>query len=1168
MVLLSTVGMTVAQDVYSSGYYTLDGIKEAAVYKNSELLYHSHFGSYDNISTSVVVNPSNGDVFWTRSNENYGDVFQNGSIYMSQGTGTYIHRLYWRDHTTQDPQWNLFSAGYKKSDEKKYAAIWRGNNTDPHYSPNYGNGYESEAYDVTTEKTNGTYYVYYCGYEQGAEGGGSPRATVWRGGQVLYNLSDKNSYAYGIDYYDGVVYTVGVEADNQTGLYVTKVWKNASELYVLTNSSYNSRGWDIKVVGGDVWVSGFGTSRALYVWKNGEPYNNFGTGGNVRALDVNSEGVYAAVTHDDQGYIYKNGETLYTLPNCEYLYDVCVGPLECENEEVRTLPYTEGFEMGETDWTCWTVVDEGNNLNDDDLESVSKWERHGEEIVYSGDYCARHKYNTVNAQEGWLISPKIFLQPGRDYSRLTFMSYERYPEDMDYEGVWISTTTNSTSAFTEVWSQTNPSAGWNSVSVNLEDYMGESVYIAFKYAGQDGHSWYIDDIVVSDYWEPCSTIQTLPYVKDFNDGTEPGYCWYVLDNDMSGGVRNWKYSSSEQCLVHPWGQQNTPQEGWVVSTPVELPAGSYYQLTFDEKNSSNGTNMKNSVLIAVDDDLYEISSFSELWSETTNFPINWTTRTIDLSAYAGHTITIAFKYEGTYAHNWYVDNFSITNNLPQYNISVVSNNSSWGSVSGGGTYNLGENVSIIAQANDGYEFLKWTKDGNVVSTEATYNFTATEDATYTAVFGEQSVTYYTITTVASPNEGGIVEGGGTYEEGATATLAAQANMGWQFIQWNDGNIENPRNITVIEDATYTATFSQIQYTINVTAEPAEGGTVTGSGLYNYGQVVEITATANEGYTFLNWNDGETNSVRNITVDGDANYVAYFAQQGATIYTITVLSNNIELGTVSGGGQYPEGSVITISASPIGYATFVNWNDGNTDAIRSITVTANATYTANFSMGTLYTITVMSLNPTMGSVSGGGEFPAGAEITIQANAFGGYHFNGWDDDNFENPRTIIVNGNATYKAKFSEQQTDTYHITVICNANEGTTIGTGDYPAGTTIQIAAIPNAGYRFKEWNDGSTQNPRSITVNANTIYFATFIGDAIDENDSQNISIYPNPANDIIRIYGIEDNSEVRIYNTIGTLMKVVNVSANEEINVGNFDPGLYIIHCDNLKMKFTKE
>ena len=55
-------------------------------------------------------------------------------------------------------------------------------------------------------------------------------------------------------------------------------------------------------------------------------------------------------------------------------------------------------------------------------------------------------------------------------------------------------------------------------------------------------------------------------------------------------------------------------------------------------------------------------------------------------------------------------------------------------------------------------------------------------------------------------ENGQIQGGGEYEYGAFATLTAVPNEGYVFSHWSDGNTENPRTITVTEDATYTAIF--------------------------------------------------------------------------------------------------------------------------------------------------------------------------------------------------------------------------------------------------------------------------------------------------------------------------------------------------------------------------
>ena len=69
-----------------------------------------------------------------------------------------------------------------------------------------------------------------------------------------------------------------------------------------------------------------------------------------------------------------------------------------------------------------------------------------------------------------------------------------------------------------------------------------------------------------------------------------------------------------------------------------------------------------------------------------------------------------------------------------YHIETETNLNNCGTVTGSGTYNHGATATLTATPNKGYAFLNWTKDNEVVSTEATYSFTVTESATYVANF--------------------------------------------------------------------------------------------------------------------------------------------------------------------------------------------------------------------------------------------------------------------------------------------------------------------------------------------------------------------------------------------------------------------------------------------------
>ena len=324
--------------------------------------------------------------------------------------------------------------------------------------------------------------------------------------------------------------------------------------------------------------------------------------------------------------------------------------------------------------------------------------------------------------------------------------------------------------------------------------------------------------------------------------------------------------------------------------------------------------------------------------------------------------------------------------------------------------------------------------------------------------------------------------------------------------------------------------------LTVTSSNDTMGTVLGSGEYEYGTNAILTAIPNEGFHFVNWNDGNTDNPRSIVLKNDTTFVATFELDS---YTITVISANDSMGTVSGGGTYEHGTIITLTATPSPGYNFVSWNDGNTDNPRTITVTEDATYIANFADedAQIYTITAMSANDSMGTVSGGGIYPEGTGVTLTATPVGNYLFVGWNDGNTENPRTITVTEDATYIANFAEEGAQTYTITVLsANNSMGAVTGSGTYPAGTVLTIAAIPTEGYRFVSWNDGNTDNPRTITVTEDATYIASFeesVG--IESRDMlSELAFYPNPTSGIIT-FNRSDIMKVEVLDAMGKMVAV---------------------------------
>lgn len=146
-------------------------------------------------------------------------------------------------------------------------------------------------------------------------------------------------------------------------------------------------------------------------------------------------------------------------------------------------------------------------------------------------------------------------------------------------------------------------------------------------------------------------------------------------------------------------------------------------------------------------------------------------------------------------------------------------------------------------------------------------------------------------------------------------------------------------------ASCTVTVTPKQFTVTAFASP--GGYVTGGGTYDEGSNVQLNAYPDEHYHFVNWVSHGTVISRKptYTIYGLSSDFFIQANFDINLYTLTV---NAEAGgTATGGGTYPYGSVVTISAKPNEGYDFAGWSDGNTNATRSYTVTQDTTLTAKF-----------------------------------------------------------------------------------------------------------------------------------------------------------------------------------------------------------------------------
>ena len=426
------------------------------------------------------------------------------------------------------------------------------------------------------------------------------------------------------------------------------------------------------------------------------------------------------------------------------------------------------------------------------------------------------------------------------------------------------------------------------------------------------------------------------------------------------------------------------------------------------------------------------------------------------------------------ATHW--DDFSNITEAAPFDLIVGVNDSLMGTASIIQQPTCNSNVARIqATALPGYHFIRWN-DGNTANPR---QLTLSSDSSFVAIFVSD---YSYVTVLSNDTLAGSVSGAGLYSYNDSVFLTATANPGYHFQHWNDGNTDNPRLLFATQDTVFTAIFLSNTSTITVSNYNPTMGSVSGGGTYYYQNQAVITATPFIGHHFTSWNDGNTDNPRTVLVSQDSTFIANFA---VNIYTVSAASSNVIMGSVQGGGNYNFLSTATLTAtSNYGYH-FVQWSDGSTANPRTFVVIADSAFVAQFAANS-YTVSVSAADTAMGAVYGGGSYNYNTTASLSAVPAYGYHFVQWNDGDTSNPRLVTVVGHASYIAQFA---VNSYSVTVSSsNPTMGTAFGSGNYLHGATTYITATAAYGYRFVQWSDGNTDNPRLITVNQNATYVAQF--------------------------------------------------------------------------------
>lgn len=297
-------------------------------------------------------------------------------------------------------------------------------------------------------------------------------------------------------------------------------------------------------------------------------------------------------------------------------------------------------------------------------------------------------------------------------------------------------------------------------------------------------------------------------------------------------------------------------------------------------------------------------------------------------------------------------------------------------------------VSDWAQTSFTTEVMPCFKPESLAVSNVGYN---TADVTFTPGEAQsawqlhlmaQGVDNYIATNVASTTLTGLVQG--TAYQLAVRALCGEGDTS----DWSDTvsfTMLSCDQVTGVTVSDITGTTARISWNATGAASYIVEYAYQGSG---QGQGTSITVSTN--YVVLTGLDEETSYdvyVRSVCAEGVMSVwsavVNFTTEAGSgpepTYYTITVLANNNNWGTVAGGGSYLENSQQQISATPNPGYHFVEWQeDGVTDSVRTIVVTGNMTFTAVFAEN------VGIEEATMEDVS---LFPNPATSTVTVRAYG-------------------------------------------------------------------------------------------------------------------------------------------------------------------------------------
>lgn len=281
---------------------------------------------------------------------------------------------------------------------------------------------------------------------------------------------------------------------------------------------------------------------------------------------------------------------------------------------------------------------------------------------------------------------------------------------------------------------------------------------------------------------------------------------------------------------------------------------------------------------------------------------------------------------------------------------------------------------------------------------------------------------FTLELSADPVSSGTVTGAGTWAQNSFVTITATPVTGYVFTGWT-GDFEGTEASTQIymnSNKVIVANFALQTFYLSLSDNPPGTSVLTGAGPYSYGDTANISCAPIINWQFDNWS-GDITSINNpesVLMDGNKSIVANLSRP---LYALTVAAT--EGGTAIGGGEYPAGSIVNITAFENTGYEFVEWTGSDTSSSNPLAVTMDGdkSFIANF-IPKQYNIAVASYvigkDGSIESGEGGivvvgtGTYNYGTVVILSSSTIvPDWTFNSWQGDttSITNPTEVLVDG---------------------------------------------------------------------------------------------------------------------------------------------------------------